>query len=351
MATSNRGVKKTRFLLRLVVSAVILGLILSRVDTTQVAQLLPSVSPLLLFLGFMLLILDRMTMSYRWYILVKAKGITIPFSNIVRIYFVSAFLGLFMPSSVAPDFIRVYMATKHRCPMSDALSSVFLDRFIAFLTLSALSFVSSVLAFSFSDLITVSPWIVVATLGPLLASSAIMVAIKHDYSSFKPFFSHRIAIKAINVISDFRNSITSYKDDISSIKKVSLVCLVNHIIYILTTYVVALAMNIHIPFLYLCITVPLVSFLTMVPISLAGLGIQEGAYIYFLSQMGISSQGAFAIAVMIRIIITLGCLPGGILYLLGSDPVDEAGQPEDDPGPASAPSSDHVGNHGGDRTA
>lgn len=337
MATSNRGVKRTQLLIRLVVSGIILGLILSRVDYRQVAQLLPTASPLILVLGFMLLILDRMTMSFRWFVLVQAKGIRIPFWDIVKIYFTSAFLGLFMPSSVAPDFIRVYMATKHECTMPDALSSVFLDRFIGFLTLSGLSFISSVFAFSFSNIIIVSPWIIVAALGPLLAALSIMIAIKHDYSYIKSHVSYGMVIKLINLVYDFRNSMDSYKHHISSIKLVTFVCVINHIIYILTTYVVALAMNINIPFLYLCITVPLVSFLTMVPISLAGLGIQEGATIYFFSQIGVSSQGAFAIAIMIRIMITLGCLPGGILYLLGSDPIAAAARPDGDPGAKSAP--------------
>jgi glycosyltransferase 2 family protein len=348
MGTSNRDVDKTQLLFRLVVSACILYLILSRVDCTQLARLLPTASLLLLFVGFSLLILDRLIMSYRWHILVRAKGMRIPFADIVRMYFVSAFLGLFMPSSVAPDFIRVYMATKHRFPVPDALSSVFLDRFIAFLTLSGLSFFSSLLTFSFSDRILVSLWIIVATLTPLIASLAIMVAIKYDYSSIKLNLSNRIIVKIINLISDFRTSILLYKNNIFSIIKVTVFCILNHLIYILTTYVVALALNINIPFIYLCITVPLVSFLTMVPISLAGLGIQEGAYIYFLSQIGISSQEAFAIAVLIRIVTTLGCVPGGILYLLGSNSVREVAQREGDPESGSAPLSANIRNHGDD---
>lgn len=321
MAESNHGARKTHLWVRLAVSVLLLGFILYRVDYAGLTELLPTLSPLLFVAGIGLLLTDRVIMSYRWHILVKAKGFTIPFLDIVRMYFVSAFLGLFMPSSVAPDFIRVYLATKYRFPLSDALSSVFLDRFIGFLTLAAIAFCSAIAVLLFSQTVHISSWLVFFTLAPILVSLLLILTLQHDIPSIQhSSSSNRWITKVWTVLSDFRVSITTYKRHINSLITVSIWCIINHIIQILTTYTIAMALDIHTSFLYLCVIVPLVSFLTMVPISLAGLGIQEGAFIYFFSQMGVSSQGAFAIAVLIRIVMTLGCIPGGIFYLLGTDP-------------------------------
>lgn len=332
----NSSLPKTlKLLVRLIVSAVILGAIVARLDTSQVARILPTVSPVLLAASFLLLLGDRMIMAYRWHILIRAKGIDIPFSRVVHMYFVSAFLGLFMPSSVAPDFIRVYLATRHGCPTPDALSSVFLDRFLAFLTLAGLSFLSSVLAHAFTDALHVPAWMLMATSGPMLAAVLIAAAVRYDTSALERRASGRFASKILHTIADFKSSLLSYKRSMSSIGLVAMVCLINHFVYIMTSYTVALALHIEVSFLYLCITVPLVSFLTLVPISLAGLGIQEGAYLFFFSRMGVSSQEAFGIAILIRIVMTLGCLPGGALYLLGSSPLSptRAGEVEPTDGP------------------
>ncbi|MHC1741938.1 MAG: YbhN family protein [Syntrophobacteraceae bacterium] len=311
-----------QLLIRLAVSLLLLGLILSRVEFARLGELLPRLSPILVLAGFCLLLSDRIIMSHRWHILVIAKGLNIPFMAIVRMYFVSAFLGLFMPSSIAPDFIRVYLATKHRCPVPDALASVFLDRFIAFVTLASISFFSAIAALLFSDTIHISYGILLITFGPILASLLLILSLQYDM----PFIpklnpTNRIINKIIHILSDFRSSITTYRLQMESLIRVTLWSIVNHIVQILTTFTVAMALGIEISFLYLCIIVPLVSFLTMIPISLAGLGIQEGAFIYFFSQAGVSPQGAFALAVLIRVVMTLGCIPGGIFYLLGTDPV------------------------------
>jgi len=74
--------------------------------------------------------------------------------------------------------------------------------------------------------------------------------------------------------------------------------------------------NVKVSLAHLFIVVPLVNVLVLVPISLGGLGIQEGAYTYFLMKMGLSMQEGFAIALILRVLITLACLPGGLFYAL-----------------------------------
>lgn len=322
MTSRTKGYRKIQLMIRVVVSVLLLGLILGRVDYAQLSALLPSLSPLLVLAAFCLLLSDRIIMSHRWHILMKAKGFNIPFLHIVRIYFVSAFLGLFMPSSVAPDFIRVYMATKHRCPVPDALASVFLDRFIAFVTLACIAFFSAIATFLSIQTIHISYWILIITSAPIFVSILFILGLQVDVLKiWKLNPTNQLLNKITSILSDFRSSITTYKEHFRDLINVSVWCLINHLIQILTTYTIAMSLDIHISFMYLCIIVPLVSFLTMVPISLAGLGLQEGAFIYFFSQAGVASQAAFAIAVLVRVVMTLGCIPGAVFYLMGTDPV------------------------------
>ena len=114
---------------------------------------------------------------------------------------------------------------------------------------------------------------------------------------------------------EFYSSLVSYKNDVLDLLKVTTICFVNHVLFIITVYLITLSLNVQVSIVHLCIFIPLVTFVTMVPISLGGLGVQEGAYVFLFSRSGLSVQEAFAVAFLIRVVTTLGCLPGGVLYL------------------------------------
>ena len=108
--------KKLFFLLRLSVSALLIFFIVLKVDFQKVLELVPSIKLGYVLIALLWLLLDRLVMSYRWAILLKAKDIKISLFEIVKIYFLSSFWSTFLPSSVAPDIIKVYVASKHaRC--------------------------------------------------------------------------------------------------------------------------------------------------------------------------------------------------------------------------------------------
>ena len=83
-------------------------------------------------------------------------------------------------------------------------------------------------------------------------------------------------------------------------------------------YSASLAVNADIPFKYFMIFTPVVMFLVLLPISLAGIGLREGSYVYFFTKIGISASVAFATSALVSIIVVLSVLPGGlILGILG----------------------------------
>ena len=61
---------------------------------------------------------------------------------------------------------------------------------------------------------------------------------------------------------------------------------------------------------------PAVSVITAIPISVAGLGIREGGYVFFLGLIGIREPAALAFGLVWFTIMALGALPGGLLLLV-----------------------------------
>ena len=56
--------------------------------------------------------------------------------------------------------------------------------------------------------------------------------------------------------------------------------------------------------------------LVMIPISLNGVGIQEGSYIFYLEQIGVGGPIALIVAVLVRLSLLIFSLIGAILFLV-----------------------------------
>jgi uncharacterized protein (TIRG00374 family) len=309
--------KKLFFLLRLSVSVLLIFFIVVKVDFQKVLALVPGIKLRYVLLSLLWLLLDRLVMSYRWAILLKAKDIKISLFDIVKIYFVSSFWSTFLPSSVAPDIIKVYVASKHNSNTPDVMSSVVVDRIIGLFSLSLVALTSLLILMYYPHVQSVEGY-----RGALWVILAVLLL-----TLFLPFFDRVPVERAKGILTLFRlnflwnflvrfyDSMVGYKAKRASLLKAFSVALVNHVLAIFMIYVLSLSLGVGVSVLHLFILVPLINFLIMVPISVGGLGIQEGAYVYFLSQLGMSVQEALTVAIVFRVLMVVVSLPGGVVYI------------------------------------
>jgi hypothetical protein len=69
-------------------------------------------------------------------------------------------------------------------------------------------------------------------------------------------------------------------------------------------------------FAALAVIVPIVSLLTILPISINGIGVREVGFAAVGAAFGLSIDGAIALAWLFLLIATLYALVGGLIYLL-----------------------------------
>ncbi|HET9494422.1 MAG TPA: lysylphosphatidylglycerol synthase domain-containing protein, partial [Chloroflexia bacterium] len=82
-----------------------------------------------------------------------------------------------------------------------------------------------------------------------------------------------------------------------------------------TNYVLCLALGIPLGFIDLLWVVAAASLLQSLPISIAGVGVREGAYVYILGSQGVDSASALALSLLVFGIQVLFALAGGLLQL------------------------------------
>lgn len=310
--------KKAYFLAKLLISACLIAWIVKKVNIDETLHILSSVKIPFLMVGVFWLLLDRVLMSYRWNILLVAKNIHIPFLQIMKIYFVGAFSGNFLPSSIAPDAVRAYFASKYNSNASDIVSSVFVDRLLGLISLAAIALFS--ILFIYFDrgeinqktlLVVLAIFILIVI---LLSSERALNLI--PIVKLRNFFSISKEGWIWKSFEKFYISCKEYKNNKKEILFVLLLSFIVQGLSIFAVYVLSLSVNVEISIMDLFIFVPLINILIMIPVSIGGIGIQEGAFIYYFSQIGISTQAALTVALLFRALTVAGSLPGGVFYVL-----------------------------------
>ncbi len=80
----------------------------------------------------LLVLVDRALMAYRWVALlctIEADRRP-PMAPLMRVFFVSTFVGTFLPASIGGDIVRSYRLARLNVDAGDAVASVLMDRLL-----------------------------------------------------------------------------------------------------------------------------------------------------------------------------------------------------------------------------
>jgi uncharacterized membrane protein YbhN (UPF0104 family) len=98
------------------------------------------------------------------------------------------------------------------------------------------------------------------------------------------------------------------------------------VLRVLQAYLLSEAMALGTPLVYFFCFVPLILIITMLPISVSGLGTTNLAYVALFGQVGMDPDGAFVLSVLILALGVIGNLPGGVIYAMeGFSSAESAG--------------------------
>lgn len=259
-----------------------------------------------LFLFFLSLVLH----SLRWKVLLKCKSIEVSTVKLLYFNFVGLFFNLSLPSAIGGDAVRMYQMSKHSQNTSEAVASVLMDRGIGFFTLlcvapimvlfSARQMEISAFFFPVILFIAMATIFVFFRLKGLTqrccsanGGSKFYKKITHYYDAFDAYRSHKKSILLAMVI---------------SVGMISL--------GIVITYLISHGLGLYISLAYFIIFVPIIFLITMIPISIHGLGLREGAFVFFFAKAGLAAPQALSIS-LISYILTLSFgIIGGIVYVV-----------------------------------
>lgn len=132
-----------KFWLRIGLSIALVVLLFTYVvDAREVVRILQRFDARYLILAILVVTIDRVLMTFKWTLLLRAQGYRLPLWQGVTIYCTSMVWGLALPTTVGADAIRAVMVTKRGFNGTDVVTSIVIERMVGFVLALALGLVS-----------------------------------------------------------------------------------------------------------------------------------------------------------------------------------------------------------------
>ena len=308
--------KKLSMIGRMVLSGTILVYLLSKIDLTVARESLSVIRFEYLALALVPSLVEVLLKSFKWQMLLWIKKIKVPFFEIFKIYYISSFIGTFLPSSLGIDVLRSYSMSRFIRNTHDSVSTVFVDRLLGVL---ALIFVvlTGVLLVRFSFVDNIYRFVITIAVVLFLLFGGIIVS-RHLILLLEKFliWLKVDAGRYIDLLHRIYDSIIEFKNNKFALFRVFLVSIVFQFSRIAITWCVGLSFGINLDVKYWIIIVPLVTLAAMLPLAVGGIGIREGAFVFFFTKLGVPFETAFLLSIIIFLFAVFNTIPGLIFYLI-----------------------------------
>ncbi|MGZ4676038.1 MAG: lysylphosphatidylglycerol synthase transmembrane domain-containing protein [Acidimicrobiia bacterium] len=299
--------------LRIVVSAALLALLISKIDLSVVVPRQHHLSTLgWLAAALVSAAVGIVLSAWRWQRVIDAFGVHVPLNQLTNHYFAGQFVGNVLPSTIGGDVLRVTRSAKSIGTTETAFAAVALERLTGFLALPALSLVGFVLDPSLLESDTA--WVALLVSGIALAAlGAILFLAGHPKAAGR-FRDHQDWTRFLGAVHE---GITRLRADRRQIGGVLGTAFVYQVSVIATVGFLSLTLGTGVPFAALVAFVPAVAMAQVVPISLSGLGIREGMLVLLLHPLGISNGHAVGLGLAWYAAMLIVSLAGAPSFAVG----------------------------------
>jgi hypothetical protein len=299
------AMQRIKFLIRLLVSVSILAVILRSIDVRPAFQVVVDARPEWLLLALVMQFCSTAASAYRWQLIMRNLGFGQSFSFYWDSYFKGMFFNQGLPTSIGGDALRVLDVAARGFRKRDALYGIAIDRITG---LGALLLLALLAHLVYPDLLpghVYHPILWLSAAG-LLALAGLSLLGRWRWLDRYP----QLAI--LNTASNRLLQAVSGRRFVLIASS-----LLIPLLAMLGFFAVGRALGLRYDLLTYLAIVPPALVLTVIPISIAGWGVREGALVGLFSLIGADKTVVLMMSLVYGLMLILVSLPGLVVLLRG----------------------------------
>lgn len=252
--------------------------------------------------------------AVRWQQVLRAMGISAQLRRLVPLYFAGQFVSNVLPTTIGGDVLRVSRLSKDNGEPADTFASVVLERLTGWLVLPLITFFGLLINPELRDLDDASSVALLIAVATLVGLIGVLVAADH------PRLGGRFASTE-----GWRRFVTAVHEGVTQLRQHPLAALgviAAGLVYQVALCIAALMVAAALGFGWLGLTpvlafFPAVLIAQVLPIGIAGLGVREGAFVLFLTPLGVPAEQAVALGLVLYLLNLVVSLVGAPAFAVG----------------------------------
>lgn len=302
--------------LQVLVSVSLLLILFRRIDFGSFLDLLAGIHPGYLTLGVLCYFFSMAIISFRWLFIVRTANEPVNILQLIGINFVGSFFSMFLPTAAGGDVARMYESSRRGMVGTNAVSTVLLDRVIGLISLVLICIAALFAGYRYTGELS----LVYMVIGLAVAFG---VAWRLFFNPslirrFRGVFRLPLLARAEPSAKKLYQSLYELQLQPGLLLSTLSISIFAQVIEIASAIFLARALGLNSQSFYFFIFVPLIWLVTMVPVSLNGLGLRESAFAFFFGQIGVLSTEAVSLSLLVYACRLLTGFLGGFLFLWSS---------------------------------
>ena len=311
-----------QLLIRFIVSVGLMVWLVTMIDWDEAFRIMKEGSPFYFVLAFLAIQITVATSIWKWRMLIqssekKLSNDQISPTYLGKLYYIGLFFNNFMLGSVGGDVVRVFYLGK-RTSVASATTSVLFERLTAGFALVGIVLISAL----FMDqsrpyLISLLILIIIAVALYIIFKIFMKKATVTERNSSSQSKLSLLMVKGKQAIIGIGDTAKNYRNE--SWQWWGMILLLSFLFQVGMAWINDLlfrSFGIEVSFLHLLVIITLISVITMIPVSLNGLGVREASYVLFFQSIGVPEGIALSVSLLFFILVTISSLIGGLFWLM-----------------------------------
>jgi glycosyltransferase 2 family protein len=300
--------RPARIALQIGLSVVLIVAVLWQANLHEIVNALRDASPAWFCAAVAINIVATFIMALRWHLLLVARGRREPgLWWLFETYTIALLLGQVLPTAVGGDAVRAIDLSRRTGEPAEAVSSVLVDRAVGLAALGALAAVGALAGGSGIGRATA----VALGLGVVAVTAAVAGALFSR--RFQPTLRRGVPLAARARVEEplraLYRALHAYRGHPATLVWVFLLGMLAQGMRAISIGFLARGMGLDLSFATLLVLCPVLFLVTIVPVSLNGIGLREATFVVVLAGAGVNREDAFALGLAY---FAVGVVTGGL---------------------------------------
>lgn len=283
--------KYINFFIRLTVTVLLLLYLFKKIDSSNILNSLVLINPFVFFFASFLYLLSSYISTLRWRLFIPQNEFSL--SSLFSLYLIGSFFNNVLPGIIGGDVVKIYMI-KDKTGIKKALASVFMERYAGLFALLLIGFIFFCLFYT------------------RLPKDMLIWSVPVSFLLFILGSIFLLLTRKIKFFKEIHDYIFSFGK--KQIIQALIYSFFVQFIVILSVYIIFLGLSLPVSFFELAIFLPIIILISLLPLSVSGIGVREWCFILFFGN-SLGHANVVAVSFLWFLSQVFASLFGGIEYL------------------------------------